>query len=253
MTTIDGAVSKTADDTVTEVGASRPMRKDAARNRQLLIDAGRVVFAERGLDASLDDVAHRAGVGVGTAYRHFGNKHELAKAIFDTAVDEIVALAEAALDSLDAWDGIVAFLEGAAAAQAVDRGLRDVLMGVHDEKQMEQLNDRLTELLGELVERAKNADSMRADAEVSDIGIVVMMLCTVADLAGDVAPDLWRRYLPMLLDGGPPIRFRHDLGCLSRVVSFATPRRRRQSTRASAATRVHRRGSRPPPPAADPW
>ncbi|MGI8679193.1 MAG: TetR/AcrR family transcriptional regulator [Jatrophihabitans sp.] len=196
----------TTSDTVTvdEVAAGRPLRKDAVRNRQLLLDAGREVFAERGLDASLDDIAHRAGVGVGTAYRHFGNKHELAKAIFDTAVDGIVALAETALRSEDAWAGIVAFLEGAASAQAADRGLRDVLMGVHDEEQMEQLNSRLTVLLGELVERAKHAGSMRADAEVSDIGIVVMMLCTVADLAGDVAPDLWRRYLPMLLDGLRP-------------------------------------------------
>ena len=66
---------------------SRPLRKDAARNRALLLDAAREVFAERGLEASLDDIARHAGLGVGTAYRHFSNKYELAQAIFAEAID----------------------------------------------------------------------------------------------------------------------------------------------------------------------
>lgn len=181
--------------------ACRPLRKDALRNRALLLQAGRAVFAERGLDASLDDVARRAGVGVATAYRHFANKHELAKAIFAEAIDDVIALADLALTMDDPWDGIVGFLEGAAEAQTADRGLREVLMGVHDAEQMEQINDRLSEPLRELVSRAKRTGALRADVEVSDIGIVVVMLCTVADLTGDVAPDLWRRYLPMLVNG----------------------------------------------------
>ena len=83
------------------------MRKDAARNRGLLIDAAREVFAQRGLEASLDDVAHRAGLGVGTAYRHFANKYELAGAILQHAVDEIVAHAEHALTVEDPWQALV--------------------------------------------------------------------------------------------------------------------------------------------------
>src|SRR3954451_15728355 len=93
--------------------AARPMRKDAARNRALLVQAGREVFAERGLDASLDDVAQRAGLGVGTAYRHFANKHELAQAIFTEAIDELIAEAKAAAAMPDAWAGIVRFIEQA--------------------------------------------------------------------------------------------------------------------------------------------
>src|SRR3954464_12088586 len=91
--------------------ASRPLRKDAARNRALLVQAGREVFAERGLEASLDDVARPAGLGVGTAYRHFANKFELARAIFTEAIEEIVDTARAAAAMDDAWAGIVAFLE----------------------------------------------------------------------------------------------------------------------------------------------
>jgi AcrR family transcriptional regulator len=181
--------------------ASRPLRKDAARNRALLIDAAREVFADRGLEASLDDIAHRAGLGVGTAYRHFSNKHELAEAIFAEAIDRVIELAEHGAEAPDPWTGIVTFLEGTAEMQTADRGLREVLMGVHDPERMEQVNDRLSPPMRRMIERAKQAGQIRPDVEVTDLGIVVLMLCTVADVTGDAAPDLWRRYLPMLLDG----------------------------------------------------
>lgn len=189
---------------MSDVDASRPLRKDAARNRAALIAAARTVFAERGLEASLDDVAREAGVGVGTAYRHFANKYELAKAIFAEAVDAIVALAEHALTYDDPWDGVTAFLAGTAEAQAADRGLREVLMGIHDEEQMEQVNDRLEGPMTALIDRAKATGALRADAEATDLGFMMMMLCTVADMTGDQAPEMWRRYLPMLLDGLRP-------------------------------------------------
>jgi AcrR family transcriptional regulator len=180
---------------------SRPLRKDAARNRALLLEAARQVFAERGLEASLDDVAHRAGLGVGTAYRHFANKYELAQAILAEAVDEVVGVAERAASADDPWTGIVAFVERAAEMQSADRGLREVLMGVHDPEQMERVSDRISTPLNTMVDRAKATGAVRPDLEVSDLGIVVLMLCTVADVTGDASPDLWRRYLPMLLAG----------------------------------------------------
>jgi AcrR family transcriptional regulator len=181
--------------------AARPLRKDAARNRALLVQAAREVFAERGLEASLDDVARHAGVGVGTAYRHFANKYELAQAIFAEAIGEIIELANRSAAADDPWDGIVRFLEGTAEAQTADRGLREVLMGVHDAEQIEQIHDRMSAPLNAMVERAKAAGAVRPDVEATDLGIVVMMLCTVADVTADASPDLWRRYLPMLLDG----------------------------------------------------
>jgi len=180
---------------------SRPLRKDAARNRALLLDAAREVFAERGLEASLDDIARHAGLGVGTAYRHFSNKYELAQAIFAEAIDAVVELAERASSAADPWVGIVSFLQGTAEMQTADRGLREVLMGVIDPEKMEQVHDRLSEPLRTMIERAKHAHQVRPDVEATDLGIVVLMLCTVADVTGDAAPDLWRRYLPMLLDG----------------------------------------------------
>lgn len=187
-----------------DAATSRPQRKDALRNRELLVQAAREVFAERGLEASLDDVAHHAGLGVGTAYRHFANKYELAQAIFAQAIDEVVELSEQAAALEDPWAGIVRFMEGAAEAQSRDRGLREVLLGAHDDEQAAQLNDRLAKPLRDLVARAKKAGALRKDAEATDLGLVVMMLCMTADITGDIAPQLWRRYLPILLEGLRP-------------------------------------------------
>jgi AcrR family transcriptional regulator len=181
--------------------ASRPLRKDAARNRALLVQAGRKVFGERGLDASLDDVARHAGLGVGTAYRHFANKYELAQAIFTEAIEGIVAKAHEAAAVEDPWQGLLMFFEFAAEAQTTDRGLREVLMGFHDAAEMQRINERIRGPLASIVTRAKQAGLIRPEVEASDIGLVVTMLCTIADLSADVAPDLWRRYVPILLDG----------------------------------------------------
>jgi AcrR family transcriptional regulator len=179
--------------------AARPMRKDAARNREVLIVAGREVFAKRGLEASLDDIARHAGVGVGTAYRHFANKFELAEAIMKQTLDEVLAQAESAADADDPWTGLVGFLEFILELQTKDRGLREVMMGVIGGQHHDEAHDRLAVPVAALLRRAQDAGHVRKDAVTSDLGCVVIMLCQVADVGGPDAPDLWRRYLPTLL------------------------------------------------------
>jgi AcrR family transcriptional regulator len=189
----------------TETAAvSRPLRKDAVRNRELLIAAAREVFARRGLEASLDDVARQAGLGVGTAYRHFANKYELASALMEQTIDTIVESIEQALLVEDAWQGLVYFLEAAMRAQADDRALREVMLGIHDREKMEQIHNRLTGPVNELMRRAQAAGVVRADADATDLGFIMGMLGTVADMSGDASPDLWRRYLQLILDGLRP-------------------------------------------------
>ena len=196
----------TTDDTAVAVDEdpTRPLRKDAARNRDALIAAGRLVFAERGLDASLDDVARRAGVGVGTAYRRFANKFELARAIFVQSIDDVIALAEEAETAERAWDGIARLIAGSAEAQAADRGLREILMGFHDDEQFEHVADRMWPPVERLIARGQAEGDVRADVRPSDLWAVLTMLFTVADLAPEQSPELWRRYLPALLDGLRP-------------------------------------------------
>ncbi len=183
------------------VAPSRPLRKDAVRNRELLIAAAREVFAQRGLEASMDDIARQAGLGVGTAYRHFANKYELATAIFEQSIDGVVGFAERALDATDPWQGLVSFLESLLEAQTADRGLREILMGAHDSKDMEQVHDRLIGPFSQIVERARQSGALRPDVQPTDLGVVTMMLCQAADLAGAESPQLWRRYLAVVLDG----------------------------------------------------
>ncbi len=184
-----------------EDSSSRPTRKDALRNRQLLIQSAREVFAVRGLEASMDDVAHHAGLGVGTAYRHFANKHELASAIFENAVDEIVELAEQALAMPDPWDGLVTFLEATLDAQTLNRALREIL--ARDlrgrPRSAQRADHRAVRAAGRAREGRRRAP--RPDAEPSDISLIVVMLCTLADASSEQSPYLWRRYLPMLLAG----------------------------------------------------
>lgn len=183
---------------------ARPMRRDAARNRAQLIDAGREVFARRGLEASLDDVARQAGVGVGTAYRHFANKFELAEAIMGQAIGEVVAAAEAAVEADDPWSGLVGFLETVLEIQTKDRGLREVMMGLRNPHKTDEVYDQLSRPILAMIERAKAAGAVRDEFTGADLGALIAMLCEVSDLGGEIAPDLWRRYFPLLLAGLRP-------------------------------------------------
>jgi AcrR family transcriptional regulator len=185
----------------------RPLRKDAERNRQRILDAARTVFAARGLDATMDEIAHAAGVGVGTAYRRFADKQELIDALFEDRIGEIVALAERALEADDPWTGFVGLLEASVEMQAQDRGLREILHGVgHGRERFARARERIRPVLEPVLERARRAGQIRADLAGPDVPLLLMMLSTVAEYAGDVEPRLWRRYLALLLDGLRPAR-----------------------------------------------
>ena len=107
----------------------RPLRRDAERNRQRILDAARVVFAERGLSGSLDDIARQAGVGVGTVYRRFPDKELLIDALFEERIEEIADVARAAADHPDPWEGLVDFLTRTQELQSRDRGLKELVLG----------------------------------------------------------------------------------------------------------------------------
>jgi AcrR family transcriptional regulator len=181
--------------------SGRAPRKDAARNHALLLDAAREVFAERGLNASLDDIARRAGLGIGTAYRHFQNKQQVAEALFSKAIAEIVAKAQHALTISDPWAAFVTFFESAAEMQANDRGLTQALVGTYPLDDCGRIRMLLEEPVRQLFERAVAAGALRADAVTNDFAVIFAMLGAVYDISGPDSPDLWRRYLAIILDG----------------------------------------------------
>src|SRR3954470_15574378 len=106
---------------------SRPLRKDAELNRERLLAAARELFATRGLEVTLNEIAHHAGVGVGTAYRRFANKEEVIDALFEERLQDVVSVAEEALSATDAWAGLVSFLERSLDMQFGDRGLTEIM------------------------------------------------------------------------------------------------------------------------------
>jgi AcrR family transcriptional regulator len=185
----------------------RPLRRDAERNRQRILAAAATVFTERGLDATLDEVARVAGVGVGTVYRRFPDKESLVTELFRDRVDALVTVAEEACAAADPWLGLASYLEFAAAAMAGDQGLRELMMfGAYDREQVCYAGDRMRPVVTRLVERAQASGDLRPDFAATDVKLISVMLGSVADYAAAVAPEVWRRYLVMLLDGLRPAR-----------------------------------------------
>ena len=187
--------------------AQRPLRRDAERNRQRILAAAAQVFTDRGLDATLDDVARAAGVGVGTVYRRFPDKEALIAALFRARIDNLVTVAEDACAAADPWQAVVSYLEYAAAAMAGDTGLRQLMMfGTYDRDQVCYARDRMRPVITRLVERAQASGDLRGDFEATDVKMIAFMLASLAEYAAAVTPDVWRRYLAMLIDGLRPSR-----------------------------------------------
>ena len=158
----------------------RRLRADAARNRQRLIDAAEVVFAAQGLDATLDDIARHAGVNVATAYRHFANKHELARAYLQRTLDRAVALAEEAAEVEDPMAGLAQFLGQALDLLAANRGLVDVVTNAYGAEWFkDQLHDLITGPIRHLVVRGQQAGVVRPDVDGTDFVVILPMLASV--------------------------------------------------------------------------
>jgi len=185
----------------------RPLRADAERNRQRILAAAGQVFTERGLDATLDEVARAAGVGVGTVYRRFPDKEALVAALFRNRIDNLVTVAEDACAAADPWQAVVSYLEYTAAAMAGDTGLRQLMMfATYDRDQVCYARDRMGPVITRLVQRAQAAGDQRGDFAATDVKMIAFMLASLAEYAAAVTPDVWRRYLAMLVDGLRPAR-----------------------------------------------
>jgi AcrR family transcriptional regulator len=182
-----------------------PLRADAERNRQRLIAAAKDLFATRGLDVTLDDVARHAGVGTGTAYRRFQNKDALIDALMVDRIGELATLAEECLDEPDAWVGLTSYFERALALQAADRGLKEVLFSSgRGRERSNHARRAIAPVVMKLVARAKEAGVVRSDFDTSDVPLINFMLNTIVDFSRDFDPDLYKRYLALVFDGMRP-------------------------------------------------
>jgi AcrR family transcriptional regulator len=186
----------------TPAATERPLRKDAERNRRRILEAARDLFAARGLEPHLNDVAHHAGVGVGTIYRRFPTKEDLFESLFEDALNHMTDLAEEAGRQPNSWQGFARYVEQMCAMTATDRGLREIAFSkAYGGARVQAAQERLVPAVAKLVERAQRDGYLRQDLSRSDMPVLALLSGTVSEFAGHVEDELWRRYVGLLLDG----------------------------------------------------
>ncbi|WP_138897613.1 TetR/AcrR family transcriptional regulator [Streptomyces chryseus] len=181
------------------------MRADARRNYARVLAEARTAFAEHGTDASLEDVARRAGVGIGTLYRHFPTRHALMSAVFQGAVEELLARSRELADSDAPCSALVTWLRDIITHAGEYRGLARALMSAsRDESSALARCSTPMNAAGErLLVRAQRSGAVRPDVSIGDL----MQLTNAIALAAEQAPDdpeLADRLLTLTLKGLRP-------------------------------------------------
>jgi AcrR family transcriptional regulator len=176
----------------------RPKRADARRNYDKVIAAAREAFAERGVSTSLEEVARRAEVGIGTLYRNFPNRQALLEAVY---VGELEALCDAAaeLDALDPWEALVTWLHRFVGYMATKQALAQELLDYvdRDAPLFRSCRAMMYEAGEPLLERAQEAKAVRGD---TNLGEVIQMVGGIAKIQG-AEPEQVEHILDMALDG----------------------------------------------------
>jgi AcrR family transcriptional regulator len=182
------------------VTAATATRSDALRNRAKLVASARELFAKRGVDVSVEEITHHAGVGMGTLYRHFPTKDELIDAVLEDALDEIYVLARSAAAADDGWHGLMLFLEGVLELRVQNRGIRDLIAAGDHGARHAEMRRRIRPLIRGLILRAQEQGTLRRDFKLDDVAFVLQSVGRVIE-NGDGGRNAWRRYLSFLVDG----------------------------------------------------
>ena len=197
-----GTDPATRDKSLPHAPDGRPLRADAVRNRERIVAAAEELFAARGLEVTLDDIAAHAGLGVGTVYRRFPNRDALVDALFEQRLEVIVGIAEAAAAEADPWPALTGMLERLCAVLVADRGLHEVFVcRAGGPGASTCVRERMAPAVTAVFDRARAAGHLRADAAPTDVPVILRMIAGVAEYAGEVRPELWRRYLALVVDG----------------------------------------------------
>ncbi|MFF1418579.1 TetR/AcrR family transcriptional regulator [Streptomyces sp. NPDC058280] len=188
--------------------AAPRLRRDAARNRERIIEAARSAFAEQGINASLEHIAKNAGVAIGTLYRHFPKRVDLLLAAFEEKFESFMAAAEVALTAEDPWVGLSSYLEALCGMQAGDRGFNDfVSMRFPSSEETEVMHDRVCEAMESILKRAQDAKVARQDLTIGDLIAVTWANSRIIEATADIAPQAWRRQLMLILES---LRYRGE-------------------------------------------
>jgi AcrR family transcriptional regulator len=181
---------------------STQLRADAQRNLERVLDAATDLFAKRGCEVSVDEIARRAGVGHATVFRRFPTKDALISAVVSKQVRELVGFVEEALHEEDAGEAFRAFVWHAGELYARDRGLDEGFSRCAAEPEVAEAKAELNRLVEQLIGRAQAAGALRHDVASDDVSALVSAAIRGAWSSPD--PELWRRYVGVVLDGLRP-------------------------------------------------
>ncbi|GGI46237.1 AcrR family transcriptional regulator [Agromyces flavus] len=189
------------------MGSTASPRRDARRNHERLLVEARRLFAERGIDAPLDELANRAGVGAGTVYRHFPTRDALIRELYDDAVGDLRRFAPEILGAETGWAAIELWLEKVSEWLTESPYLPAVMRRVAELEPDHRPGAEFKETMDQIVERAHAEGTLRPDATGVDLSVLVDMLGSLGQYGGAYLP-FWRRQLAVVLDG---LRARPDL------------------------------------------
>ncbi|WUG71076.1 TetR/AcrR family transcriptional regulator [Streptomyces sp. NBC_00457] len=192
-----------------ETTPQRPMRADARRNYDRLLTEARSAFAAHGTDASLEDVARRAGVGIGTLYRHFPNRHALLSAVFEDGVSDLLARSRELLSAPDPCTALVTWLREIVTHAGEYRGLAKALMSVsHDHTSaLARCSDPIRKAGQALLTRAQEAGAVRDDVAIDDLLKLTHAIALAAEET-PTDPNVADRLLHLTLRGLKPTQGR---------------------------------------------
>lgn len=179
---------------------AEPRRADARRNRERVIAAAAEVFAERGIEAGVPEIAELAGVGKGTVYRNFETKDDLIAAVLIERIRAWRRWLEEAAREEDPWEALTAFLMRAATCQASDRSTDLRMAPVVANPELQRERSLLTEDLEVLIARAQEQGRVRPDVTAADLRVMFGGVSRVLTDDGVKDPEAWRRYAGLVID-----------------------------------------------------
>jgi AcrR family transcriptional regulator len=178
----------------------RTLRSDAERNRRRFLDAAREVYAEQGCGVGVDAVARAAGCGVGTLYRRFPTKEDLLRAIVEDRVEQLVVRLAEAGAAEDPWDAFAGAAEAFAEAIARDRAFFEVVQQL-EPGAAHAAREQTLKALRPILRRAQRAGAVREDIVLEDVPALCAVAARLPASRLERQPELWRRYLAVVLDG----------------------------------------------------
>jgi AcrR family transcriptional regulator len=170
------------------------LRSDARRNRERLVQAAAAVFATEGTEASIGEIAERAGLGKGTVFRHFSSKEELVATIVGDVLDTLLRHGEEPATATDAGEALEIFMSETIELQSHDRAFCEVVAGTStDHPRIQQSIAALEDVVGRLTARAQAQGAIRPDVTGDDIVLLLSGVYQTAAPLIAAQPDLWRR------------------------------------------------------------